>query len=205
MTLDLFAPADLEAMDRRTHPVAHPFTAHITHYGVVLPAAERDALFNALLHEAPWKKRFLQLHGKEVETPRDIAWYGATRGQGVYAHDAQAWPEALLGAKALVERLTGHVYNGCLCNLYRDGTHSVAWHSDREALTGAVASLSLGATRTFRVRLKHDHGTTFDFPLVTGSLLLMHPGCQQALEHTVPKTKQLVGPRINLTFRQVDE
>ena len=137
--------------------------------------------------------------------PRDIAWYGVARGQGVYGQDPQGWPPLLAQAKALVEERSGHVYNGCLCNLYRDGRNSVAWHSDREAYGGAVASLSLGATRVFRIRSKADHRLTHDLPLPSGSLLVMRPGCQEATEHTVPKTKRPVGMRINLTFRQVAE
>lgn len=204
MDLDLFTDAALPSMDRWACPVPHPFNGSIVHYGVVLSPAEAELLFDLLLHAAPWKRRTMMMHGREVELPRDIAWYGATKGQGVYAQEASAWPAYLLDTKQLVEELTGHIYNGCLCNLYRDGSNSVAWHSDREAAHGAVASLSLGATRTFRVRSRTDHALTFDFVLPSGALLLMQPGCQLVTEHCVPKTKRPVGPRINLTFRQVE-
>lgn len=203
MERSLFSDDELSALDLRSRPAQHPFGALLTHYGVVLPPSAAELLFQALLAHAPWARRSITLHGKEVEMPRDIAWYGVARGQGIYGHDPQAWPPLLVKAKALVEEVSGHVYNGCLCNLYRDGSNSVAWHSDHEAYRGAVASLSLGATRIFRVRSKKDHALSHDFPLVSGSLLVMRPGCQEATEHTVPKTKRPVGMRINLTFRQV--
>ncbi len=203
MSDSLFSPDEMNAMDLRARPADHPFPRFVRHYGVVLGAGSADELFQVLLHTAPWARRSITLHGKEVEMPRDIAWYGVARHQGVYAHDPQDWPPKLLEAKALVERISGYTYNGCLCNLYRDGSNSVAWHSDREAYGGAVASLSLGALRVFRMRLKADHAVVHDFPLVPGSLLVMLPGCQEATEHTVPKTKRPVGMRINLTFRQV--
>jgi alkylated DNA repair dioxygenase AlkB len=193
----------MAALDISGQPAQHPFTAFIDHHGVVMDHDAASLLFDQVLHNTPWARRNLELHGKEVEMPRDIAWYGATKEQGVYSADARAWPEQLLAVKAMVEERTGFNYNGCLCNLYRDGSNSVAWHSDHEAVGGAVASLSLGATRVFRVRDKEDHALTFDFPLPTGSLLLMKPGCQEHTEHCVPKTKRPVGPRINLTFRQV--
>ncbi len=199
----LFPPDEMEAMDLRTQPAHHPFTAWIEHYGSVMRPAEADTLFHELMVTAPWARRLMRLHGKEVEMPRDIAWYGATKEQGLYAADARPWPQCLLRTKNWVEEKTGYIYNGCLCNLYRDGSNSVAWHSDREAFGGAVASLSLGATRIFKVRDKQDHRVAFDFPLLSGSLLLMRPGCQEHTEHSVPKTSKVVGPRINLTFRQV--
>ena len=115
----------------------------------------------------------------------------------------EPWSAPVLDVRALVEREACATFNSVLCNLYRDGSNSVAWHSDKEAFGGAVASLSLGATRVFRVRDKTDRSITFDFPLPSGSLLLMKPGCQERTDHCVPKTKRLVGPRINLTFRQV--
>lgn len=199
----LFPPDEMEAMDVRTVPVPHPFTPWVEHFGVVMSSGDAEALFQELLLSAPWARRMLQLHGKEVEMPRDIAWYGATKQQGLYAADPQPWPPYLMRAKVWVEEKTGFEYNGCLCNLYRDGSNSVAWHCDREAFGSAVASLSLGATRIFKVRDKEDHRTAFDFPLLPGSLLLMRPGCQERTEHCVPKTIKVVGPRINLTFRQV--
>lgn len=199
----LFPADEMQAMDLGSQPAEHPFTPWIEHYGVVMSLEEADALFKELLLTASWARRMLRLHGKEVEMPRDIAWYGATKEQGRYSADARPWPPYLLRAKAWVEEKTGFVYNGCLCNLYRDGSISVACHSDREAFGGAVASLSLGAKRIFKVRDKEDHRIAFDFPLVSGSLLLMRPGCQEHSEHCVPKTSKVVGPRINLTFRQV--
>ena len=199
----IFSEVEMAALDVNSRPVEHPFSVFIDHMGVVLQHDAANELFQALLDHTPWARRNLSLHGKVVEMPRDIAWYGASKDQGVYAAEARPWPDYLLQAKALVEDRTGFLYNGCLCNLYRDGSNSVAWHSDREAFGGAVASLSLGATRTFRVRDKKDHAITFDFELPSGALLLMKPGCQETAEHCVPKTKRNVAPRINLTFRQV--
>ena len=201
----LFSADELADLDLRSRPKEHPFGELLQHHGVVMPPSEAAQLFHALYTSTPWQRRTMMLHGKEVEMPRDIAWYGVSRGQGVYGQDPQEWPPLLLKAKELVERLSGFVYNGCLCNLYRDGSNAVAWHSDREARAGAVASLSLGATRVFRVRSKSDHSQVVDIPLPAGTLLVMRPGCQEATEHTVPRTKQVVGARINLTFRQVAE
>ncbi len=203
MVSSLFPEEEMAALDKSARPARHPFMEHIVHFGVVMDPKAAALLFDELLRSAQWGRYSLRIHGKEVEMPRDIAWYGATKEQGVYAAGGRAWPPWLLPVKHRVEQLTDFTYNACLCNLYRDGSNSVAWHSDREAYRGAVASLSVGDTRVFRVRDKFDHRRTYDLPLPSGSLLLMKPGCQEVTEHCVPKTKKAVGPRINLTFRQV--
>lgn len=63
----------------------------------------------------------------------------------------------LLELKSQIEANTGHTFNSLLCNLYRDEKDSVDWHSDDEPALGScpvIASLSLGATRTFEMRKK---------------------------------------------------
>ncbi len=203
MASSLFNEEELSAMGKSDPLLDHPFQDLIRYFGVVLDAEQSSALYDELYEETPWVRRSMHLHGRQVLMPRDIAWFGATKDQGIYAAGAAPWPPGLLRTKAMVEELTGHLYNACLCNLYRSGDDSVAWHSDREAYGGAVASLSLGGTRTFRVRDRLQHAMNFNFPLPSGSLLLMEPGCQERYEHCVPKTRKAVPPRINLTFRQV--
>jgi alkylated DNA repair dioxygenase AlkB len=103
-----------------------------------------------------------------------------------------------------VERLAHAKFTGVLLNLYKDGSNSIAWHSDDEPEMGPViASLSLGSSRTFRMRRKTDHKHTQDFALGDGDVLIMRGSCQIDWEHCVPKTKRHVFPRINLTFRQL--
>ncbi len=60
----------------------------------------------------------------------------------------------------------------------------------------------MGATRTFRIK----HNTTketMSFSLSHGSLLIMAGTMQQFWKHEIPKTKQAVEERINLTYRQI--
>jgi alkylated DNA repair dioxygenase AlkB len=94
-----------------------------------------------------------------------------------------------------------------LLNLYRDGRNSMGWHADDEPELGpepAIASLSLGATRRFRLRprpgLVHP---PFSLELASGSLLLMRGATQRHWQHALPKTTRSLGPRLNLTFRWV--
>lgn len=79
----------------------------------------------------------------------------------------------------------------------------MGWHADDEPEMGnVIGSLSLGATRKFRIR----HNSTREtktFPASNGTLMIMAGTFQQFWQHEVPKTKTNIGERINLTFRQI--
>ncbi|HEY4337852.1 MAG TPA: alpha-ketoglutarate-dependent dioxygenase AlkB, partial [Puia sp.] len=114
----------------------------------------------------------------------------------------------LLALKARVEQESGIAFNRVLLNFYRDGSDSVAWHSDTLPADGkhhAVASVTFGDTRVFKVRAKANKKTSLlDIPLTHGSFLLMDETMQDHYEHHIPKTSKAIGPRINLTFRLSD-
>ena len=78
-------------------------------------------------------------------------------------------------------------------------------HADNEpGLGDVIGSLSLGATRAFRIR----HNTTKEartFRLGHGTLVIMAGTMQRFWKHEVPKTTEHVGERINLTFRYIGE
>jgi alkylated DNA repair dioxygenase AlkB len=94
-----------------------------------------------------------------------------------------------------------------LLNLYRDGDDSMGWHSDDEPELGerpVIASLSLGATRRFRMRHRRRKDLEpVAIDLESGSLLIMQGDTQRFWKHQVPKTRRTVEPRINLTFRSI--
>jgi alkylated DNA repair dioxygenase AlkB len=93
-------------------------------------------------------------------------------------------------------------------NRYRNGHDSVAWHNDDDAeedTRRVVASLSLGATRSFQLRPKRSSGMEMRKVAVDvghGDLILMRGDTQLYWEHAVPKDPRVAGERINLTFRQ---
>jgi hypothetical protein len=137
--------------------------------------------------------------------PRLIASYGDTgisyRYSGV-DNVALPWLPVLLEIKMKIESVMGQ-YNYCLVNRYRSGSDSMGWHADDEPeLENVIGSLSLGATRKFRIR----HNVTREtqtFLAGHGTLIIMAGSMQNFWQHEVPKTKLHVGERINLTFRQV--
>jgi len=107
----------------------------------------------------------------------------------------------------LIEKRTGNIFNSCLLNLYHNGDDGMAWHSDDEKTLqtdSAIASLSFGAERKFMLRHKQTK-ETLSIILQNGSLLLMRGSTQTNWQHSLPKSKKIMTPRINLTFRVMIE
>jgi alkylated DNA repair dioxygenase AlkB len=81
----------------------------------------------------------------------------------------------------------------------------MAWHSDAEKQLkpqGVIASLSVGAERKFAFKHKLTHQTC-SLTLAAGSLLTMQGDTQAHWLHSLPAVKKIIGPRVNLTFRQM--
>ena len=81
----------------------------------------------------------------------------------------------------------------------------MGWHSDDEKALGTnstIASLSLGAERKFCLKHKQTRQTV-SLILENGSLLVMKDATQTHWLHSVPKSKKITTPRINLTFRTI--
>jgi alkylated DNA repair dioxygenase AlkB len=165
---------------------------------------EADALFAQLRAETPWT----QERSRMGPFPRLTAWYadpGLTYSYAGVTHIAIPWTPTLAEVRRRVEEASGAPFNSLLLNFYRDGSDSIGYHTDAERELGVnpvIASVSLGAVRQFV--LKHiKTGEKRKYDLAHGSLLVMGGTCQHHWVHGVPKTKAVVGPRINLTFRRI--
>lgn len=174
----------------------------IRYWETFLPLPEADRLVAALRRDVPWE----QLRNRLWTFPRLTAFVADAgvvyRYSGV-SHAGSGWPPDLLVVKRSVEQLTGAIFNGVLLNLYRDGSDSMGRHADAEPELGPnplVASVSLGAVRPFVLRHRASKEKRA-LDLAHGSLLLMGGTLQHHWVHELPKTKQPVGERINLTFR----
>lgn len=165
---------------------------------------EADVLFEKLRTETPWR----QERSRMGPFPRLTAWYadaGLTYSYSGMTHEATPWTPELLEVRRRVEQAALASFNSVLLNFYRDGQDSIGYHSDAEPELGVnpiIASISLGGVRQFV--LKHAKtGDKLKFLLAHGSLLLMGGTSQHHWVHGVPKTKAEVGPRVNLTFRNI--
>ncbi|WP_448702847.1 alpha-ketoglutarate-dependent dioxygenase AlkB family protein [Mucilaginibacter sp. AW1-3] len=173
----------------------------------VFSTEESSQLMAHLIREVPWQQTSQLLYGKEVLTPRLTAWYGDPKvdyslsGKGMRP---LPWTADLLIIKDRIEPFSGTKFDSVLLNYYRDGNDSVSWHTDNDGVPGKnwiVASVSFGQARSFEFRMRDEHSVKYAVELENGSYLLMKGGFQEKWQHRVPKSKQPMQPRINLTFR----
>jgi len=184
-----------------------PYDGTVNYYGVVID--EPFVFYDVLLNEIDWQNDQAIVFGKLITTKRKIAWQGDKRFEYKYSgiqKIASPWNAHLLELKHRVEELTGEIYNSCLLNLYHDGSEGMAWHSDGEKdlkKHGAIASLTFGAERKFCFKHKQSKHKV-DIFLENGSLLVMKDETQDHWLHRLPPTTKVSTPRINLTFRFID-
>jgi alkylated DNA repair dioxygenase AlkB len=187
-----------------------PYDGVVNYYGKVMDMPEADTYLQTLLHNIAWKNDEAHIFGKHIITKRKVAWYGDSSFGYTYSgatRVALPWTPELLALKTLTENLTGERYNSCLLNLYHNGDEGMAWHSDDErelAKNGAIASLSFGAGRKFSLKHRMDKAETRSLLLEHGSLLVMKGTTQTHWLHALPKSKKVIMPRVNLTFRLMD-
>ena len=169
------------------------------------PAEAQTLLLSA--QSLPWTRGKFRGHA----VPREEVWIGP------YAYkfsgrtlQPDGWTPEIDAIRDRIQAVYGGDYNSVLLNRYVNDQDSVAWHSDDEPemdSTHPIASISLGASREFLVRLiannlAHNKAAQA-YILTSGSLLLMPPGFQQRHEHCVPKSQTPCGSRVNLTFRRM--
>jgi alkylated DNA repair dioxygenase AlkB len=165
-----------------------------------LEAGAARELFAELQRSTQWRADSRMMYGRRVLVPRETAARGADC--------AQDWSPGLLRTRSRIEALLGVAFDYVFINRYRNGNDSVAWHSDDDAQSDprrVIASLSLGATRTFELRPLRASGLNHKkvaVELADGDLVVMRGATQLNYEHRIPKEPRVAGERINLTFRQ---
>jgi alkylated DNA repair dioxygenase AlkB len=182
-----------------------------TFYPQFFSTAESDRYFESLLRETEWKQEPIFIFGKSVMQPRLTAWYGDPdkyyEYSGITMHPKK-WTNTLLEIKHKIETLSPVAFNSALLNQYRHEKDSVGWHRDNEKSLGinpVIGSVSFGATRNFIFRHYADKTIRHSLELTHGSFLLMQGRTQHCWEHSIPKEAHKTGPRINITFRIIQE
>lgn len=171
--------------------------------------SESDEFFERLKEEPSWKQEPIKLFGKTIMQPRLTALYGDPKlpyGYSGIKMIPHPFSPTLLAIKARIESLAGVKFTHVLLNRYRDGKDSMGWHRDNEKELGinpVIASVSFGAARDFHLRLYDTKSEKLTLNLSHGSLLIMKGLTQHHWEHQIPKRANLVGERINLTFRVI--
>lgn len=151
-------------------------------------------LFDRLLAEAPWAQRERRMWDKDVLEPRLVAVWSTGEPLPAYLSEL---------SDVLSERYAVR-FDSCLVNLYRDGSDAVAWHADtvRKRLRDPlVATVSLGARRSFLLRPAAGGPVTRRYAPGEGDLVVMGGSCQHDWHHTVPRERSASGARMSITLR----
>jgi alkylated DNA repair dioxygenase AlkB len=149
-------------------------------------------LFDWLLEHAPWQQRTRRMWDSEVLEPRMVA--------GV----PTPFPDRIAALAHPLSERYGVAFDSCLVNLYRDGSDAVAWHADtvRKVLRDPlVATVSLGARRSFLLRPAAGGPVARRYAPGEGDLIVMGGACQHEWQHTVPRERSASGARMSLTLR----
>jgi len=154
-----------------------------------------DRVFAELVAALPWRQREVTMWDRRLPEPRLTSWWSTASGQ------VEALP--ILGeARQVLTEHYGKDFDSIGFNLYRDGSDSVAWHSDRERFhleDPTVVIVSTGQPRTFHVRPRGG-GHSRSWQLGQGDLFVMGGSCQHFWQHSVPKVAS-AGPRLSIMFR----
>ena len=162
-----------------------------------------------IVRNSSWQQQRIKSFGKTIRLPRLTAWHGDPEAVYRYSgitNEPLPWTNELTEIKKRVEKACEATFNSVLLNRYRDGRDSVSWHADDETALGeqpVIVSVSLGASRQFQMKHRFDTSQKCSLTLENGSALVMRGATQQYWLHQIPKTRKIVGERINLTFRLV--
>ncbi|MFT4202585.1 MAG: alpha-ketoglutarate-dependent dioxygenase AlkB [Chitinophagaceae bacterium] len=186
-----------------------PKDGTVNYHGKLFSQKKADNYLKTLLDNIQWRNDEAIIFGKKIITKRKVAWYGDQPFAYTYSkvtRHALPWTKELLELKNTVEKETGESFNSCLLNLYHNGEEGMAWHSDEEIdlkKNGAIGSLSFGAERRFSLKHKTSKEKV-ELLLEHGSLLVMKDTTQTYWLHRLPRTKKITVPRVNLTFRTIE-
>lgn len=174
--------------------------------------SEAEAFAARVRGEVPWQQESITLWGRTHPLPRLTCWMGDPGCAYTYSgvrNRIEPWTPAVQRLKGRVEAEIGVRFNSLLLNRYRNGRDRLHWHADDEPELdpwAPIASLSLGSSRSFRLRPRQCRAgdlAPLAFELGMGDLLVMDPPTQAHWQHQVPRRLRIEDERINLTFRVV--
>ena len=169
---------------------------------------DSNELLKKLISDLPWESMAIKMFGKDITIPRLQCWVGDKGCDYKYSGkklNRQDWTTDLIMIREKIYKELNIDFNSVLVNYYRDGKDSMGWHSDNERELGpspTIASISLGSERVLVFRNKINK-EVLPIPQTHGCLILIDGKTQKNWQHAIKKTRKVIGPRINLTFRNI--
>ena len=167
-----------------------------------------NELLKKLISDLPWESMTIKMFGKDIRIPRLQCWIGDKGCDYKYSGkklNRRDWTTDLIMIREKIYKDLNIDFNSVLINYYRDGKDSMGWHADDEKELGpspTIASISFGSERdlVFRNKISKE---IISIPQTHGCLILIDGKTQKNWQHSIKKTRKVIGPRINLTFRNI--
>jgi len=171
-------------------------------------SVDSNKLLKKFILKLPWESMMIKMFGRDTKIPRLQCWIGDKGCEYRYSGkqlSRQIWNQDLIMIRKKIYQELKIDFNSVLVNYYRDGKDSMGWHSDDEKELGpnpTIASISFGSERdlVFRNKITKE---TLAIPQTNGCLILIDGETQKNWQHSIKKTQKVIGPRINLTFRNI--
>jgi alkylated DNA repair dioxygenase AlkB len=185
--------------------------AKVEYFPTWMTEEQSKIILNHLLSDdTKFKQYEIKMFNKPVKTPRlECAFCDPQINLKGYTHrEIHPWTDEMLNLKVRLEKeLTEHLgekveFEYALANIYKDGSHYIGYHADKENRGTTIASISLGAERKFNMKKISDGKVVVNEILKNGSMLVMTGATQDLYKHALPKTKACDEMRINITFRR---
>lgn len=153
----------------------------------------------------------ITIYGRVVHQRRSVSFFSDTsvgyRYSGQLARSKPLTDDLRTFLGVINEQFDAE-FNGILINKYDGGEENIGKHSDDEKAldrTAGVVSVSVGASRTFRIRNKQTGAIVANLPTQPNTILQMWGDFQREFTHEIPVEKKVHGVRYSLTFRRHTE
>lgn len=177
----------------------------------IIPIKIDDTEYNELWNLHPKERREINFFNKTYKLPRWNQAYGVDYKFSGIIEKAKPITEQLqkyldwANNNEIQHKRNGNL-NGILINWYKNGEDYISWHSDNETEldpNSPIYTISLGSTRTFKIREKENHLNVTNFELNHNDFLIMGgKDFQKKYQHHLPKRKKCVDSRISITIRK---
>jgi alkylated DNA repair dioxygenase AlkB len=163
--------------------------------------------FEDVWDEHPEEKAVVIMYGNEISCPR---WQQSYMNDYTFtgmAHEKKSLPKIFEPVLGWVNNLGYGKFNQVMLNWYENGHHYIGTHADSTVQLekdSEIVSISLGATRKFRIR--DNNKIVKDIELKNFDTVVMGGIFQDELKHEIVKVNgkkgEMVKKRINITFRK---
>jgi alkylated DNA repair dioxygenase AlkB len=166
--------------------------------------------YEKIIDEVKPKQEYIKSGNREIKEARETAWQSQCKKPCYYSNKLMPdnpFTQTILEIKEQVEKYLNVKFDSVLINHYRNGNDGMGFHADEIGVSvgNDIAIVSIGHSREFIVR-NNESCEKYKYIVEDGDIFHMFNDCQKKFKHSIPRNKNddTIGPRISITFRQMD-